>query len=225
MELENLTIVIPTLNAAKSLPATLAALRGTKAEIFIVDGESTDATVAFAEAAGYRVIATARGRGVQLAAGVDAASREWLLLLHADTVPDEGWRDVVGRFIADPRNADRAGVFRFATDLPGRLARSLERTVNWRSRVMALPYGDQGLLIGRDLLDRVGGVRPLPIMEDVDLVRRLGRDRLTMLEATAVTSGERYRHYGILPRVARNMACLGLYYVGVSPTVIARLYG
>ena len=90
---------------------------------------------------------------------------------------------------------------------------------------MALPYGDQGLLIGRDLLDRVGGVRPLPIMEDVDLVRRLGRDRLTMLEATAVTSGERYRRYGILPRVARNMACLGLYYVGVSPTVIARLYG
>ena len=225
MELENLTIVIPTLNAAASLPATLAALRGSEAEIIIVDGGSTDATVALAEAAGHRLIASARGRGVQLAIGVQAATRDWLLLLHADTVPGEGWSHVVGRFIADPRNADRTGVFRFATDLPGHLARSLERTVNWRSRVMAMPYGDQGLLIRRNLLDRVGGVRPLPIMEDVDLVRRLGRDRLTMLEATAVTSGARYGRHGILPRVARNMACLGLYYVGVSPTIIARLYG
>jgi hypothetical protein len=127
--------------------------------------------------------------------------------------------------MAEPANADGAAVFRFATDLDGRFARSFERTVNWRGRVLGLPYGDQGLLIRRALLREIGGVKPLPIMEDVDLIKRLGRDRLTILGVSAVTSGERYRRHGLLPRVARNLTCLGLYHLGVSPSVIARLYG
>ncbi len=78
-----------------------------------------------------------------------------------------------------------AGYFRFILDSPDPRARQLERAVAWRCRALALPYGDQGLLIHRDLLARVGGVRPLPLMEDVDLVRRLGRSRLTPLAADA----------------------------------------
>ena len=105
------------------------------------------------------------------------------------------------------------------------LARRLERWVAWRVAVLALPYGDQGLLIHRSLYDRVGGYRPLPLMEDVDLVRRLGRRRLTVLGAAAVTSARRWRQDGWLRRSARNLLCLTLFYAGVPAERIARLYG
>jgi hypothetical protein len=101
--------------------------------------------------------------------------------------------------------------------------------VAWRCRVLALPYGDQGLLIHRDLLAAVGGIRPLPLMEDVDLVRRLvrrgGRARLVALDAVAVTSAERWRREGYAGRSARNLLCLSLWFAGVPPRIIARVYG
>jgi hypothetical protein len=90
--------------------------------------------------------------------------------------------------------------------------------------VLALPYGDQGLLLPRALYDAVGGYRPLPLMEDVDLVRRLGRRRLAALPIQALTSAERWRRDGWRRRSARNLACLSLWFLGVPPRVIARLY-
>ena len=119
---------------------------------------------------------------------------------------------------------DRAGYFRFALDSADPRARRLERLVAWRCRVFALPYGDQGLLISRALLEQVGGIRPLPLMEDVDLVRRLGRRRLAAIGAAAVTSAERWAKEGWTRRSARNLACLSLYLAGVPPRIIARLY-
>ncbi len=94
----------------------------------------------------------------------------------------------------------------------------------WRCRRLALPYGDQGLLLPRALLDAVGGVRPLPLMEDLDLVRRLGRRRLSALDADAVTSAARWERDGWLRRSARNLLCLGLFFAGVPPRLIARVY-
>jgi hypothetical protein len=88
-----------------------------------------------------------------------------------------------------------------------------------------LPYGDQGLLIHRDLLASVGGMRALPLMEDVDLVRRLGRKRLIALPADAVTSAVRWERQGYLRRSARNLGCLSLWFAGVPPRLIQRLYG
>jgi GT2 family glycosyltransferase len=90
--------------------------------------------------------------------------------------------------------------------------------------VFALPYGDQGMLIHRDLLRAVGGMRDLPLMEDVDLVRRLGRKRLAALDAEAVTGAARWERDGWTRRSARNLVCLSLYLAGVKPATIARLY-
>ncbi len=217
-----LSVVIPALNVATVLPGTLAALGSAPAEVLVVDGGSWDGTRQVATAAGARVLGAPRGRGGQLAAGVAAASRPWLLLLHADTRLAPDWLAVATAHMQAAPN--RAAYFRFALDSDDRRARRLERLVAWRCRTLALPYGDQGLLLHRDLLCAVGGVRPLPLMEDVDLVCRLGRHRLVGLQAAAVTSAAKWRRDGWYRRSARNLACLSLYFAGVPPRLIARLY-
>lgn len=223
------SIVIPARNAAPSLGRTLEVLTrepGTgNIEIIVVDGGSNDATAAVATEYGARVLRAERGRGQQLARGAAEASGEWLLFLHADTVPEPGWGEALAIFAAAPENIGRAGVFRFALDDPSPAARRLERVVAWRTRVMALPYGDQGLFMSRALYRELGGFRPLPLYEDVDLVRRIGRRRLAVLDVRAVTSAARYRGPGYPLRSARNLCCLALYFLGVPPRMIARLYG
>ncbi|MDB5384219.1 MAG: glycosyl transferase, group 2 family protein, partial [Rhodospirillales bacterium] len=87
-----------------------------------------------------------------------------------------------------------------------------------------LPYGDQGMLISRALLEAVGGVRPMPLMEDVDLVLRLGKRRLAAMPIAAVTSAERWRRGGWLRTSARNVMCLFLWFGGASPERIRRIY-
>jgi hypothetical protein len=117
-----------------------------------------------------------------------------------------------------------AAVFSFKLDDTGLAPRLIERGVDFRTRVLGLPYGDQGLLIPRVLYDEIGGFAHLPLMEDVDIVRRLGRKRITVLGALARTSAERYQRDGYVRRAARNLACLSLYLAGMSPERIARLY-
>ncbi len=216
-----MTAVIPTLNAASTLPASLAALGGLVA-VVVSDGGSTDGTPDVAHACGATVVTGPRGRGQQIAAGVEAARTPWLLLLHADTRLAPGWAAAAAAHMQGAPG--RAGYFRFALDSPDPRARRLERAVAWRCRALALPYGDQGLLIARDLLDKVGGVRPLPLMEDVDLVRRLGRRRLAGLGAASVTSAARWEREGWRLRSARNLACLALWGAGVPAAWVARLY-
>ena len=223
-----LGVVVPALDSAAGLGRCLDALGegGTLVgEVVVADGGSRDTTREIAARHGARVVDAAQGRGAQLAVGADATTRPWLLFLHADTRLAPGWAEAARRFIADPGNAARAAAFRFTLDDDAPAARRLEAVVAWRSRALALPYGDQGLLIARAFYDAIGGFRPLPLMEDVDLVRRVGRARLTLLDAAAVTSAERYRRAGYLRRSARNLMCLGLYFAGLPTRAIARLYG
>ena len=224
----DLSIVIPALNTAATLPNTLRALAAPgperSCEVLVVDGGSSDGTAATAEDHGARVVESAPGRGIQLAEGARHARGRWLLFLHADTVPESGWADAVFRHCDDPANRERAATFRFALDDSARAARRLEGVVAWRTTALGLPYGDQGLLVSRGFYDSIGGFRPLPLMEDVDIVRRIGRRRLDVLDVAAVTSAVRYRRAGYLRRSGRNLLCLGLYFLGVPPGTIARLY-
>lgn len=224
------SIVIPALNAAPVLPATLSSLgEAHMVEIIVVDGGSTDATRTIAAEAGATVLTETAGRGRQLAAGGDRAKGDWLLFLHADTVLDPGWSGSVDAFIHENADKNRVAYFRFALDQDSAQARRLERMVAWRCRRFALPYGDQGLLIHRDLYRSVGGYKTMPLMEDVDLVRRLhrhiGRAAFFSLSAKAITASDRYRRTGYLTRSSLNLACLTAYWLGVPPRYIARFYG
>ena len=193
--------------------------------MLLVDGGSSDDTAARAQQLGAVVVTAPRGRGSQLRAGAAAARTDWLLFLHADTVLEMGWRDEVAVFMSGPGNDQRAAVFHFTLDDRAPDARRLERWVEWRTRVLGLPYGDQGLLMHRSLYDQIGGYRAIPIMEDVDIIRRVGRRRTVLLTSRAVTSAERWRREGWLRRSARNLFCLTLYFLGVPPQSIARVYG
>jgi rSAM/selenodomain-associated transferase 2 len=228
-----ISVVIPTYNAEATLGPTLAALvpavvDGIVQEAILVDGGSTDDTCVIADAAGTKLLHTKLGRGTQLQAGASAARGDWLLFLHADTVLEPGWGEEAEGFmerIASGRRAPAAAAFRFALDDDGLMPRLLEWLVALRCLLLALPYGDQGLLISRQLYRELGGFRPMPLMEDVDLVRRLKRRQLVMLQSRAVTSGVRYRNEGYLVRSLRNLGCMLLYLLRVPTRVLARLYG
>ncbi|HYB05982.1 MAG TPA: TIGR04283 family arsenosugar biosynthesis glycosyltransferase [Methyloceanibacter sp.] len=228
-----ISVVIPAYNAETTLGATLAALvpavvDGIIQEAILVDGGSTDGTCVIGDAAGTRLIRTKFGRGMQLQAGATAARGDWLLFLHADTVLEPGWAEEAVAFIElvmTGRRAEAAAAFRFALDDDGLMPRLLESLVALRCFLFALPYGDQGLLISRKLYRELGGFRTMPLMEDVDLMRRVKRQQLVMLQSRAVTSGVRYRREGYIARSLRNLSCMVLYFLRVPTRVLTRIYG
>lgn len=222
-----LSVIIPTRNAAQGLPHCLAALvpgvaDGLIKEVIIADCGSTDGTREIADGAGALVVDGPEGRGAQLAAGARSARGRWLLFLHGDTVLEPGWVWESRAFINGA--VDRAAAFRFALDDDSGPARRMAAMVAWRCRLLGLPYGDQGLLISRGFYDSLGGFRAYPLMEDVDLVRRIGKRRLTLLRSAAVTSAVRYRQDGYVLRPLRNLMLLSLFFLRVPPRVLARLY-
>lgn len=219
-----LSVIILTLNAAQTLPGVLASIRGGADDVLVVDGGSSDDTLDIARVAGASVLSSDRGRGLQLQAGGETVTGDWLLFLHADTRLDPGWGDAVRDFMNQTGIGDRAAVFRFALDDPSTQARRMERLVNWRSRVLGLPYGDQGLLISREHYDSLGGFRPMPLMEDVDIMRRIGKKNISILDTAAVTSAARYQRGGWWARPARNICCLILYFLGVPPRILEKIY-
>ncbi|MEM1200170.1 MAG: TIGR04283 family arsenosugar biosynthesis glycosyltransferase [Pseudomonadota bacterium] len=227
-----LTVIIPTLNVDQALESTLTALvpavvSGVVRQLIVSDGGSQDHTVALAHEAGADIVTGPPGRGNQLALGASAARGDWLLFLHADTLLEPGWDVEVKQFIAEAHAAgdtERVAYFRFRLNDRQVAARWLERIVSARCRFLALPYGDQGLLISKAFYEKVGGFKNIPLMEDVELVRRVGRGRLVGLSHAAVTSAARYRREGYVKRVMRNASCLAMWFAGVAPERIVRFY-
>lgn len=223
-----LSIIIPTYQAAIPLGRTLTPLQSIgendHLEIIVSDGGSSDATIRIARAFGVRTIDSSKGRGKQLQAGADAAHEEWMLFLHADTQLESNWWQEVHKFITNKGNLYHAAYFLFSLDDSNPQARRIEKAVDWRCQMLGLPYGDQGLLISRAFYDYLGGFHDFPLMEDVDFIRRIGSHRLHCLPVNATTSADRYRRDGYIKRPFKNLCCLGLYYLGVSPETIVKIY-
>jgi rSAM/selenodomain-associated transferase 2 len=218
-------VVIPTKNEAVMLPALLDDLRKLAPvlplDVVVVDGGSSDGTQARAAAGGARVLQAPRGRARQLNRGARVASGDWLLFLHADCRLGEGAVTALGAAL-EPQAQVQAAVFRFAIDLPRFWRRFIETGQALREALSGLAYGDQGLLIRRDLFQSVGGYPDLPLMEDVAMIRKLRRrTRVTRLPAPLLTSGRRYRREGVLRTWLKHTALISLYLLGASPARLA----
>lgn len=219
-----ISVIIPTLNAGEDLPACLMALgeglnEGLIRELIVSDGGSSDTTLRTAESAGAQVVTGPPSRGGQLRRGAAAAEGAWLLFLHADSQFAEGWTRAVKRHLL----TDKAAAFRLTFRSRHPMARLTEAWANLRSRLFGLPYGDQGLLIPRQLYDEIGGYAEIPLMEDVAIARAL-RGRLTLLSATVTTSAARYRRDGWSHRGARNLVTLTRFLMGTPPKTLAKTY-
>jgi rSAM/selenodomain-associated transferase 2 len=224
-----ISVIIPTLNAAAHLPRTLAPLvagvaQGLVKQVIVADGGSTDATLEIADAAGCDSVASPPGRAKQMRAGVAGAKGNWLLFLHADTALAQGWVEEAARFIDAPRGRLRAAAFRLAFDDDAPEARRVVAWARLRARLLSLPYGDQGLLLSRFFYDALGGFSDIPLMEDVEIVRRIGARRLTLLETEAVTSAEKFRRDGYSKRAWRNLVLTARYLMGADPADLANAY-
>ena len=222
-----LSIVIPTLNAEAELPLCLESLMpgleaGLIREVIVADGGSDDATAKIAGAMGANLVTGARGRGAQLAAGAAAARGDWLMFLHADTALSRDWAERTSDHVMT--KPDYAAFFELRFRSDARAARTLEKRAGRRARMLGLPYGDQGLLISRKLYDEVGGYPDVPLMEDVMIVRAIGKRQLVQLNAEARTSAAKYERDGWRKRSWHNALLLTRFLLGASPEDLAKRY-
>tara|TARA_B100002051_G_scaffold276607_1_gene326084 strand:+ start:3330 stop:4127 length:798 start_codon:yes stop_codon:yes gene_type:complete len=223
-----LTVVIPTLNEATTLPLLLAdlALWPHPLDVLVVDAGSCDATAMVAQQAGADVLnSPERGRGQQLRFGTQQARGTWLLVLHADSRLDPRWPQKVFAAMHALNGAQRVWHFDFRVDDRRPMLRLLEWAVHLRSCLRQRPYGDQGLLIHRQQLAAVGGYRPLPLMEDLDLIERIIRNsHLCRLGVPLTTSGRRWRRNGVIRLAIQNAQLKRRWVRGEDPAVLERDY-
>jgi rSAM/selenodomain-associated transferase 2 len=220
-----ISVIIPALNEASVIGAALRQIPLSEdIEVIVVDGGSGDATVNIAEASGARVIRTGACRAQQMNAGAAAARAEILLFLHADTrLPDDFPRLVQETLL---RPGIVAGAFQLRIDSPRRGLRIIEALANFRSRWLHMPYGDQALFLRSRHFRMADGFSNLPIMEDFEFVRRLGRlGRIALAPAEVLTSARHWERLGVLRATVINQAVIVAYLLGVSPAWLARLYG
>jgi rSAM/selenodomain-associated transferase 2 len=219
-----ISVIIPALNEAPVIVETIRrAAMGRDTEIIVVDGGSRDATVATARSRNVRVMSAPAGRGRQMNAGAAAARGDLLLFLHADTLLPPGYDLLVRRTLAAPGTA--AGAFRLRVDAHTASVRFIERVANFRSRVLQMPYGDQGLFLRRRIFRQLGGFADTPIMEDFDLVRRLRpRGRIVTVSLPVVTSARRWLRLGVLKTWLINQAVVLAFYAGLPRDRIAAWY-
>ena len=217
------SVVIPVYRDADALARTLDATDWSGVDVIVAATADDESLAALRRARpDVRWIDAPRGRARQMNAGAAAARGAWLLFLHADTRLPDGWRAAIDAADANPAVA--AGCFRFALDSPRRVARLIELGVRLRVRALGLPYGDQALFVRRECFDVLRGFTDVPIMEDVDFVRRVQRAGvLIQSPLRAVTSARRWERDGWIVRTARHLMLIALYFCGVPPSRLARL--
>jgi rSAM/selenodomain-associated transferase 2 len=220
-----ISFIVPALNEAAALPALLGDLRRIRAanEVIVADGGSTDATRQVAATEGAVVVTSPPGRGCQLRRGAATARADILCFLHADVRLDAAAAAAIDR--AHTTLDDSAVVLSLRIAGSGIAYRVIERAANLRSRVAALPYGDQGLLLSRDTYTRAGGFPDVPLMEDVALMLSLRRHvRIRVLAESVTVSARRWERDGVARRTLHNWSLLLRYLLGGAPESLAAMY-
>lgn len=219
-----ISVIIPTLNEEDNLAATLAPLQhATGLEIIVVDGGSSDATVAIAKAAGVKTITSRPGRNYQQNRGAAVTTGDILLFLHADTLLPAGFDRMIRQCLGQSKIV--AGAFSLAINAPGAAINFIATMANYRAKLLQLPYGDQALFMTRENFMKSGGFPPITIMEDFALIgqlRKLGR--IKTLPAIVTTSGRRWQKLGVIRTTLINQAVVIGYLLGRSPTSLANWY-
>ncbi len=221
--MELISIIIPTLNEEKHLPKTLAGLADRKdLELIVVDGGSEDRTRETAANLGAKVILSSRGRGYQLNRGTEVSRGELLLFLHGDTILPPNFSEAVR---ATMKKGYAAGAFSLHIDSPAKRLAVVAACANLRSRLFRMPYGDQGIFTRRQNIDRIGGFREVPIMEDyifMRSIRKLGK--IHILKEAVSTSSRRWDNMGIVRTTCINQIIIAGYWCGVPLPTLAEIY-
>jgi rSAM/selenodomain-associated transferase 2 len=218
-----LSIIIPSLNEERSLGGPLASLSSIPHEIIVVDGGSKDGTVEVARKYASVVLDSSRGRGIQQHTGACHAEGDILLFLHADTWLPKGFEMMIERTLSEPETV--FGAFHLGHRPSKAFLNLVALMANLRSLILKMPYGDQGLFMRRSDYFRVGGFKDLPLMEDVDLVRRLNKlGKFKLVKGKIRTSARRYDRNGIVYTTVRNWSLIIRYLMGQSPERLHRLY-
>lgn len=211
-------------NEVGNIKAALASIQpSTNVEAIVVDGGSTDGTVQMMQSLGVKVLSAATGRACQMNQGANAATGEILLFLHADTRLPPGFDNMARKALAQPGTV--AGAFALRIDASLKSLRLIEWGVNWRSRWLQMPYGDQAIFLKAETFHALGGFPELPIMEDFELVRRLRHcGRVAIIPVPVVTSARRWLKKGVCKTTLINQIIILAYLLGVSPERIVRWY-
>ncbi|MEM1368071.1 MAG: TIGR04283 family arsenosugar biosynthesis glycosyltransferase [Cyanobacteria bacterium P01_H01_bin.15] len=225
-----ISIVIPVLNEAAGIQTTLASIgMGAPWEILLVDGGSQDRTCAIAMAyaqeyqLNLRRVDSAPGRGRQMNVGAEQATGEMMLFLHGDTTLPPDFGAQILALLQLPRIV--GGAFQLSIRAEGWQYRVLECSVNWRSQIFGLPYGDQGIFMRRSIFRELGGFQEWPLLEDYELVRRLrAHGKLAIANSAVSTSGRRWQELGLLRTTWINQKILLGHQLGIPLDTLARWY-
>jgi rSAM/selenodomain-associated transferase 2 len=219
-----ISIIIPAINEAGNIKKAIATTQANlNIEVIVVDGGSSDDTVAIAQSLNVKVISSSPGRAVQMNAGAVAASGDILLFLHADTRLPTGFDKMIRTALQQPGTV--AGAFKLRIDASLLSLRWVELGVNLRSHFYQMPYGDQAIFLTKEVFQQIGSFPELPIMEDFELMRRLKRiGRIVIIPTPVVTSARRWLKKGVFKTTFLNQVVIIAYLLGVSPEQICRWY-
>lgn len=216
-------VVIPTLNSSTSLDELLAQFGDLEVRVVVTDGGSDDDTLEVAARHRAVLAVGTPGRGTQLRRGCRwVGEADWVLVLHSDSRLTPNWRDCVDQHILN--YPTQAGYFDLRFDSPRWQARVVEFWVKIRSNILGLPYGDQGLIISKELYETVGGYEDIPLFEDVAIVKALGLKRLKSLGQNIVTQPDKFERDGYFIRGWRNLRLLRRYLKGVPIETLRKAY-